>query len=128
MVLGKPDDVAPETVVHRVGGGNAVNLRLSPIDAQEDPPGISVLLGGTPREAAAQMRLAFPKSRKWQQASRTVGTATAAAIRSAGFDVLPDPTPRFPNHARLVSPAGLSGFTDEELEKLARVFQDTEGC
>jgi hypothetical protein len=128
VVLGKPEDIAPGSAVHRVGGGQVGNLRPSPLDQQENPPGISVLLGGTPQEAAARMRQAFPKSRKWQQGSHTVGTATAAAIRAAGFEVLPDPTSRFPNHGRLIHPAGLAGFTDENLEGLSQAFQDTTGC
>jgi hypothetical protein len=59
--------------------------------------GISVLLHGTPQEAAAQMRRAFPGARKWRETAQ-VGTTTAAAIREAGFDVVPDPTTRFPNY------------------------------
>ena len=73
------------------------------------------------------MRRAFPKSRKWQQNSHTVGTATAA-IRAAGFDILPDSTDRFPNHGRLIHPDGLAGFTDENLERLSQAFQDATGC
>jgi hypothetical protein len=121
-------EIAPDTVVHRIGGGNMANLRLSPHDEQQTPPGISVLLGGTPQEAAAQMRRAFPRSRKWQAASHTVGTTNVAAIRQAGFEILLDPTSRFPNHASLVHPEGVSGFTDENLEALSRAFQDKTGC
>jgi hypothetical protein len=115
-------------VVHRVGGGNVANLRLSLLDAQQMPPGISVLLHGTPQEAAAQMRRAFPGSRKWRETAQTVGTTTAAAIREAGFDVVPDPTTRFPNHARLIHPQGVAGFTDEHLVTLAATFRDAVGC
>jgi hypothetical protein len=128
VVLGKSEEIAAGAAIHRVGGGAVANLRLSPLDRQEDPPGISVLLGGAPQEAAEQMRQAFPKSRKWQQSSHTVGTATAAAIRAAGFDILPDPTARFPNHGRLIHPDGLAGFTDENLKRLSQAFQDTTGC
>jgi hypothetical protein len=126
--IGTPADISPETVVHRVGGGSVANLRLSPLDAQQTPPGISVLLGGTPQEAVAQLRRAFPRSRKWQQHAHTVGTTTAAAIREAGFDILPDPTARFPNHARLIHPRGLVGFTDENLQTLATTFRNTTEC
>ena len=128
MVLGRTEEIAPETVVHRIGGGNVANLRLSPVDCQETPPGISVLLGGTPQEASTQMRQAFPRSRKWQQGAKTVGTTTAGAIRQAGFNVVPDPTSRFPNHSRLIHPHGALGFTDENLEGLGPAFQDTTGC
>jgi hypothetical protein len=101
---------------------------LSLLDAQQTPPGISVLLHGTPQEAATQMRRAFPGSRKWRETAQTVGTTTAAAIREAGFDVVPDPTTRFPNHARLMHPQGVAGFIDEHLVTLAATFCDTVGC
>lgn len=128
MAIGRLEDIAPETVVHRVGGGSMANLRLSPLDQKQTPPGISVLLGGTPQEAVAQMRQAFPNSRKWRETAHTVGTTTAAAVRQAGFEIVPDPTTRFPNHARLIYPSGVGGFTDVNLERLTQTFQDTEGC
>jgi hypothetical protein len=103
------------------------NLRLSSIDIQQIPPGISVLIGGTPQEAAAQMRSAFPGSRKWRDIARMVGTTTAAAIRTAGFEVVPDPTTRFSNHARLIHASGAAGFTDEHLATLAAMFHNTTG-
>ena len=127
MPLGRPEDIPPETVVHRVGGSSVANLRLSPLDAQQTPPGISVLLEGTPQEAAAQLRRAFPRSRKWGQSAHIVGTTTAAAIREAGFEVIPDPTARFPNHARLIHPRGVEGFTDENLQLLAATCRNTTG-
>jgi hypothetical protein len=74
------------------------------------------------------MRQAFPNSRKWRESAHTVGTTTVSAIRQAGFDLVPDPTARFPNHARLIHPSGVAGFTDTNLEQLARIFHDTEGC
>jgi hypothetical protein len=126
--IGRPGDISPETEVHRVGGGCLANLRLSPLDAKQTPPGISVLLGGTPQAAAAQMRHAFPGSRKWRETAHTVGTTTAGAIREAGFEVVPDPTIRFPNHARLIHPRGVAGFTDENLARLAATFRNTTEC
>jgi len=128
VAIGKSEDIAPETVVHRVGGGNVANLRLSTLDEKLTPPGISVLLGGTPQEAATQMRQAFPRSRKWRRTAHTVGTTIAAALRQAGFEIVPDPTTRFPNHARLIHPDGVAGFTDANLERLAQTFRDTRGC
>lgn len=128
MPIGKPEDISPETVVHRIGGGNVAILRLSHLDEKQMPPGISVLLGGNPQEAAAQMRRAFPRARKWSEATHTVGTTTAAALREAGFEIVPDPTTRFPNHARLIHPRGIAGFTGENLETLAATFQNTTGC
>ncbi len=121
-------DVTPETVVHRVGGAAVDLLRLSPLDAAETPPGISVLLGGTPHEAAAAMRRAFPKSRKWMRLAGTVGTATVAAVRAAGFDVVADPTAKFPNHGRLIHPSGAAGFDDRNLGPLSQTFTETTGC
>jgi len=126
--IGRPEEITPDTAVHRVGGGSVANLRLSLLDAQQTPPGISVLLHGTPQEAATQMRRAFPGSRKWRETAHTVGTTTAAAIREAGFDIVPDPTTRFPNHARLMHPQGVAGFADENLVTLAATFHDTVGC
>ena len=128
MPIGRPEEIPPDTVVHRIGGGSVANLRLSLLDAQQTPPGISVLLHGTPQDATAQMRRAFPGSRKWRETAQTVGTTTAAAIREAGFDVVPDPTTRFLNHARLIHPQGVAGFTDEHLVTLAATFRDTVGC
>jgi hypothetical protein len=128
VAIGKSEDIAPETVVHRVGSGNLDNLRLSLLEEKLIPPGISVFWGGTPQEAAAQMRQAFPQSQKWRRTAHTVGTTTVAALRQAGFEIVPNPTTRFPNHARLIHPNGVAGFTDVNLKKLARTFQNTGGC
>ncbi|MCH8292498.1 hypothetical protein IH992_15505 [Candidatus Poribacteria bacterium] len=127
MAIGRSEDIAPETVVHRIGGGNVANLRLSTLDEKLTPPGISVLLGGTPQEAVTQMRQAFPRSRKWRRTAHTVGTTAAVALRQAGFEIVPDPTTRFPNHARLIHPDGVVGFTDANLERLTQTFRDTRG-
>ncbi|MBI1923027.1 hypothetical protein HYR99_02130 [Candidatus Poribacteria bacterium] len=128
MAIGKSVEIAPGTVVHRVGGGTVANLRLSSLEEKLTPAGISVLLGGTPQEAAAQMRNAFPRSRKWRETAHTVGTTTGAALREAGFEIVPDATTRFPNHARLIHPDGATGFTRANLERLAQTFQNTTGC
>jgi hypothetical protein len=115
-------------IAHRVGGGSLGNLRLSPVDRSLTPPGISLLLGGTPQEAATAMRKSLPNSKKWQALAGTVGSATVAAIRAAGFDVIGAPTDRFSNHVRLVHPDGITGFTDANLTTLAAAFTDTVGC
>ena len=120
--------VGDDVVVHRVGGGGVANLRLSSLDRSLSPPGLSLLLDGTPQEAAGAMRQAFPNSKKWQARAGTVGSATVAAIRAAGFDVIADATDRFANHARLVHPDGKTGFTDANLTRLAAAFTDTTGC
>lgn len=116
-----PDD----TLVHRVGGGSAGNLILKPQEATLNPPGISMLLCGTPREAAEAMRRQFP--RKAPRGSTIVGSTTVGQIRAAGFDVIIDATPRFPQHARLIHPQGVAGFTDDNLKRLAQCFQDHTG-
>jgi hypothetical protein len=128
MAVGKPEEIAPDTVVHRIGGGRVENLRLKERERSLDPPGISVLLGGTPAAAAEQMRQAFPDPEKFariRQLAQTVGSAIAAEVRGAGFEVVPDPSAKFPNHARLTHPTGVAGFSDEHLLALAAVFQDT---
>ncbi len=104
------------------------NLQLSPLDREQTPPGISVLLDGTPQEAATQMRQAFPRSKKWLAAAEMVGTTSTAELRQAGFEIVPDPTARFSNHARLIHPDGMAGFSDANLETLAKTFDNTAGC
>jgi hypothetical protein len=113
-----PDDM----VIHRVGGGSVPNLGLKPVEASLAPPGISVLRGGSAAEAAEAMRREFP--RKAPRGATTVGTTTAGQIRAAGFEVIPDSTRRFPQHARLIHPDGGTGFSDESLKRLSDCFQD----
>lgn len=125
--IGKPKDIGPDTAIHRVGGGNAANLRLKAMEERLIPPGISVFLGGSAQQAVTQLRQAFPRSRKWR-GKQTVGTTTAAALRQVGFEVVPNPTSRFSNHARLIHPNGVVGFTDTNLKRLAHTFQDIKGC
>ncbi len=120
--------LAPNLLVHRLGGGSVENLRLKPKEAALTPPGISVLLGSTPQEVAAQVREAFPDERKYShlhQLTRTIGTATVQAIRSAGFDVIPNASKRFANHGRIIHSGGAAGFSDAALTKLASMFQET---
>lgn len=114
--------------VHRAGGGTESNLVLKPHEANLNPPGISVLIGGTPADAAAAFRRVFgPKSRLGKAAS-TVGTAEIEQIRAVGFDVIAVPTSNFPNHGRLVHPTeGAGGFTTENLQRLSQVFHNTTG-
>jgi len=120
------NEVSSDVLVHRVGGGSVENLCLSQLEIDLNPPGISVFLGGTPYGAAEQLRTAFPRSRKWQATAHTVGTATVADIRNCGFDVFPDPTVRFPDHARQIHTDGESGFSDENLRVLSNVFENVE--
>jgi hypothetical protein len=61
--------------VPRVGGGDEKNLGLKPHEAKLDPPGISVLIGGTPAETAAAFRRVFGPKSSLGRAANTVGTA-----------------------------------------------------
>ncbi len=61
------------------------NLRLEPREQTLAIPKISVLLGGTPQQAAGQMRRVYPKATKLGEASRTVGSTTVEAIWQAAF-------------------------------------------
>jgi hypothetical protein len=111
--------------VHRVGGGTVDNLALKPAEAALTPPGISTLGGEGPADAAEAMRRQFP--RMAPRGQTTVGSTTAGQIRQAGFDVIMNPTRRFPQHARLIHPDGAAGFTRENLERLAEAFQNHPG-
>ena len=121
----KPISVPDGIPIHRIGGGSVANLSLKPSEKALIPPGISTLQGGTPDEAAEAMRQQFP--RMAPRGKTTVGTTTAEQIRQAGFDVIMNPTPRFPQHARLIHPDGTDGFTQENLERLAECFEDHTG-
>jgi hypothetical protein len=113
--------------IPRIGGGSIANLRVKPREAQLNPPGISVLKAATPREAAEQMRTAFPKAVALHEAAKVVGTSTMEKIRAAGFDIIADPSRKLPNHHRLIHPDGAAGFNDENLRKLRDAFTDTSG-
>ena len=118
--------VPPETVVHRIGGASIENLRLAKHEIPLVPPGISLLIGGTAEQAVADMRRVYPRSPKWR-GDLADASASVAAIRATGFDVIFLPTPSFDNHARLVHPDGIPGFSDANLAQLALVFQTMEG-
>uniref|UniRef100_UPI002FE00F48 RHS repeat-associated core domain-containing protein n=1 Tax=Noviherbaspirillum sp. TaxID=1926288 RepID=UPI002FE00F48 len=113
------------TQVNRIGGNSIENLRLKEAETKLNPPGISVLHSTCPANASKQMREAFPKATGLQQAAGTVSSGSADKIREAGFDVIEDPTKKFPNHARIVHPAGAGGFTDENLAKLSQALGTT---
>lgn len=109
----------------RIGGVSLENLRLKPAETHLRPPGISLLKCDAPEEAAAQIKAAFPVAPKLHEAAKVVGSATLEEIQAAGFDVIPDPTRRFPNHHRLVHPDGVAGFQEANLERLSRAFLET---
>jgi hypothetical protein len=73
------------------------------------------------------MREAFPAANRLHETSQVVGSTTADKIRSAGFDIIPNPTRKLPNHYRLIHPDGIRGFSDENLARLSAVFTDTSG-
>ena len=112
--------------IHRIGGGSVENLRLKPKEATLSPPGISVLKAPSPSEVARQIRKAFPEAEELHEIAKVVGSTTTEKIRSAGFDVLPNPTGRLPNHHRVIHPDGADGFSDESLKRLSEVFTDTQ--
>lgn len=113
--------------LHRIGGGSVANLRLKPQEAMLTPPGISLLQAPSPGEAARQIQEAFPAADRLHEAIRIVGSTTVDNIRSVGFDVIPSPTRKLPNHYRLIHPEGARGFNDANLTKLSAVFTDTSG-
>ena len=112
---------------HRIGGGSASNLKMKPQEETLDPPGISVLIGGTPEQAAVDFRRVFGRRSTLGKKARIVGTAEIVKIREVGFDVIADPSKNFPNHGRLIHPCGSEEFTTENLEELSKVFTDTTG-
>lgn len=112
---------------HRIGGARVENLRLKSREATLDIPGISVIEAATPRAAAQEMRSALPKAKALHELAKTVGTASAEGIRSAGFDIVPTPSIALPNHHRIIHPNGVAGFNDANLGRLAEVFQNTTG-
>jgi hypothetical protein len=121
--------VAETTVgdMHRIGGSSVENLQLKPREAMLDPPGISLLQAPSPGEAARQMRKAFPAADALHEAAQVIGSTTVDNIRGAGFDVIPNPTKKFPNHYRLIHPDGVAGFNDENLARLSAGFTETSG-
>ncbi len=130
------DDIAGEPMagptagnrdIHRIGGASIENLQLKPKEAKLNPPGISVIKAPTPGDAATEVRAAYPDATGLHEAAKIVGSTTTEAIRSTGFDVIPTPSKRLPNHYRLIHPEGAAGFTDENLERLAEVFTNTTG-
>lgn len=118
--------LADDVIVHRLGGADVGNLRLKPVESVLSPPGFSVLIGGTPAAAAAQLA-ALRKRPARGAAAFVMATATVGGIRSAGFDVIAAPTGNLPNHGRVTHPRGAAGFDDANLAALSRVFRTTTG-
>jgi hypothetical protein len=53
-----------------------------------------------------------------------VGSTSAEAIRAAGFEVVTDPSRKFPNHARIIHPDGSAGFSEENRQRLSAAFRN----
>jgi hypothetical protein len=113
--------------MHRIGGSSVDNLRLKSREVTLNPPGISLLRAPSPGEAARQIREAFPAADVLHAAAQVIGSTTVEKIRHAGFDVLPNPTKKLPNHYRLIHPEGIAGFDDTNLARLSAVFTETSG-
>jgi hypothetical protein len=113
--------------LHRIGGGSIENLQLKPEEARLNPPGISVLKGPTPAEAAAQIRSAFPEADRLHEAAKVIGTSNTEKIRDAGFNVIPNASRKLPTHHRIIHPDGAAGFKHENLKRLSEAFTNTEG-
>jgi hypothetical protein len=78
-------------------------------------------------EAAWQICEAFPSADALHEAAQVIGSTTVDNIRQAGFDVLPNPTKKLPNHYRLIHAEGVAGFIDANLARLSAVFTETSG-
>ena len=113
--------------MHRIGGSRVDNFRLKPREATLNPPGISLLRAPSPGEATRQIREAFPAADVLHEAAQIIGSTTVDHIRQAGFDVLPNPTKKLPNHYRLIHPDGVAGFNEVNLARLSAVFTETSG-
>jgi hypothetical protein len=113
--------------IHRIGGASVENLRLKPREATLKPPGISVIKAPTPGAAAQEMRTGLPKAKNLHEQAKTIGSASEEGIHAAGFDVIPTPSTALPNHHRIIHPAGVAGFNDENLARLAEAFVNTTG-
>ena len=103
------------------------NLRLKPREAILNPPGISLLQAPSPEDVARQLREAFPAADALHNAAQVIASTTVDKIRQAGFEVLPNPTKRLPQHYRLIHPEGVAGFDDTNLRRLSAAFIETSG-
>ncbi|MGH8066613.1 MAG: hypothetical protein ACRERE_15510 [Candidatus Entotheonellia bacterium] len=103
------------------------NLRLKPREAALNPPGISLLRASSPGDVARQIQEAFPTADALHDAAQVIGSTTVDNIRQVGFNVLPNPTKKLPNHYRLIHPDGVAGFNDANLVRLSAVFTETSG-
>jgi hypothetical protein len=119
----------------RIGGGKASNLKIKNSEKGLSPPGISLFIGRNAQEVSLLFKTtilaqiasgAISQGRGLDLISQSsiVGQSTLKGIMSSGFSVMPNPTAKFPNHARLVHPIGSEGFNLENRQTLSKQFVD----
>lgn len=113
--------------MHRIGGSDPDDPMLTTREMKLNPSGISVPEGEMPAEVTALMRKAPPNATSLHKAADCAGMPCITKIQQAGFDVMPDPTRKLPNHHRLILRDGAAEFTPENLKKLSDAFADTTG-
>lgn len=111
--------------IHRIGGAQVGNLRLKQQEMKLQVPGISVNLSEDAESALLEARKAFKDAIWLQTHPMPMASTSIELIRAAGFDMIHVPSRRLPNHARIIHPSGIDGFSDENLEKLALAFRET---
>ncbi len=74
------------------------------------------------------MRAAYPMATRLHEQAKVVASSTVVQIRAMGFEVAAARTRQLANHGCVIHPAGALGFSDENLNKLMQVFQDTTEC
>lgn len=114
-------------LLHRIGGSSLENLHLKPREAALDIPGISVIKARRPGDAANEIRTGLPKAFELHKQANMIVTASAAAIRSTGFEVIPVSSTALPNHYRIIHPDGIAAFADDNLVRLTEVFHNSTG-
>ena len=110
--------------MYRVGGRSVDNLRLKARELKLNPPGISFLQASSAAEVMRQLRQAFPLATELHAAAQVMSSTTINQIRNAGFEVIPNPTKRLPNHFRIIHKDGVAGFTDTNLAQLSAVLTE----
>jgi hypothetical protein len=113
--------------MHRLGGSRVDNPRLKPREAtlksaRYFPLARSFAWGGRTSDTGG-----VPAAEGLHAAAQVIGSTTADKIRGVGFDVMPNPAKKLPNHYRLIHPDGVAGFSDENLARLSAVFTETSG-
>ena len=114
--------LSDETKVFRIGGASIDNLKLKDAEKKLNPPGISVIRANDEKEAGDIMKKAFPKATKLHEQinSGNIAEMKAKDIREVGFDVIHNPTENIGEpHARIIHPEGVTGFNNDNLEKLS---------